>query len=148
MRKAEENVFGDECMYTVPETFYFPTWKVIERWVHAEQNLESAYGLWTVGERRAQNEWWTHSERYVNARWTIYLECLKSLHVCIYQPKYDINWLNDKWTPNVRWVQYDRSVNALCTGTERSGSERTVSAQWEQRVRFVRALWMHGKMRK
>lgn len=118
-------------MYTVPETFYFPTWKVIERWVHAEQNLESTYGLWTVDEHTV-NDMWTLDERFI---WSASREC--------YQPKYNINRLNDKWTPNDVIVLWTHCVRER-SETE-SGSERTVSTQWEHVERTVNAR-KHGKV--
>lgn len=146
MTKAEIFLFGYECMYTVPKTFYLPTWKVIERWVHAEQNLESADGLWTVGERRAQSEWWTHSERYVNARWTIYLECLKSLHVCTV---ISLNIVSTDWTINERRTYGERNVIVHWTHCvrERSGERKWTHCKLHSES-TMSAMWTHGKMGK
>lgn len=42
-------------IYTVPETFYFPSWTVSERWAHPEQMLSA---LWANGECRLNGIWW------------------------------------------------------------------------------------------
>lgn len=40
-------------------------------WANCERTLNVIWWrLWTVGERRAQNERWTHGERFVYALWT------------------------------------------------------------------------------
>lgn len=61
-------------IYTVPETFYFPSWTVSERWAHPEQMLSA---LWANGECRLNGIWWAlmNDERTQNtigsAKWTV-----------------------------------------------------------------------------
>lgn len=88
-------------IYTVPETFYFPSWTVSERWAHPEQinvectvskrwmqaewNLVSTYERWANAEHnwkrkvnceRTENTMWTQDERFIrSAYWVIPALC-------------------------------------------------------------------------
>ena len=80
---------------TVPETFYFPTWTVSERWANDERTLNErwTHAEWTVCERRTE-----FGERYVNGeRWSN-AERERSTNA------------SAKWTMNARWTQDERSI--------------------------------------
>ena len=97
IKAAGETDFDRSTRATVPETFYFPTWTVSERWTNDERTQSERCGnaernvvndVWTVNGERTQNangaqtrelsERWTQDERSIRKAscvffWTKYL---------------------------------------------------------------------------
>lgn len=114
----------------------------------------------TQNTNRSQSEKWMYFERYVNARWSIYSECLGSypyiimcfvsklenltnkLHLCI---SISLNIISD-WTVSKCWTNGEHIVNkrwALCEqSVPESASEHMVNdwkhcehtEKWESRM--------------
>lgn len=114
-----------------------------ERWVHSEPTVSTLWAnsecIWTVNDEQTQSantstkEWWTHSECTMNNMWMLCegkmndlfgvpqelsLHCVSSVikknSMYCYEPKYNIIWLNDKWTLN----EGECKVNALWAHAE------------------------------
>lgn len=120
---------------------------------NVERNLVSAYEQWTMSKQstNARAKWrvnarWMICEGYVNATWTIYLECLgrypcivfrclrgkNKLHVCI---AISLNIILFDWTLNEHWTDSERKVNGE---RKRSGAE--IASE-----RMMNVLWAHSE---
>lgn len=102
---------------TVPETFYFSTWIVNERWVHAQWMVSTV---------------WANGKRIVSAHWT---EFCKPLWI-----------VNGEWTQRTNGAQTRAQSEwwTICAPIWTHG-EHTVNAQKKWEIITFQGLWLENQ---
>lgn len=158
-------------IFTVTETFYFPSWTVSARWENGERTVSTRwangektvsarwteFGDWLItvnGERKhkrganASAKWTIYARRticqpYVNAKIRIKLHVHRIVCIAVSLKWYYLTerYVNAEWTVSTKWTLCECTMRASLT-VSANGAERG-EHKWTHGKYTVRSLWAH-----